>query len=606
MKELTRSLALLILLPSLATGFAQNAQTGSPAPSHKKSAAPKTAQPSVEDQIRSLREQMQEQIDQLKQQLSDRDRQLQSAQQSAAEAQQAAQQAEAAAAQNAQTVTETTQQVNKLQGAVGALQTSNTTLTATVRTQQKQVHEALAIPDLIRYKGVTLSPLGSFLAGETAWRQRATGGGINTPFTSIPLADQSQYYYSEFYGSGRQSRIALLASGALDNMTIRGYYEADFLGTGITSNNNQSNSYALRQRQVWAQAALDNGWTFTGGQMWSLATENLSGIQNITEGVPLSIDPAYTPGFVWTRQYGFRVTKSFSNRLFIGAAAENPQTPSVVGQGIPDNFLVGQAGNGGGLYNPTANYSSNVAPDMLAKVVLEPGWGHYELFGIARFFRARVYPNAVYKTVGSTTTVSGSSAGAYNDTTTGGGIGGSFRVPTFAKHLDVGLKGLWGDGIGRYGDSQIADTTVRPDGQLALVHGFSALSTLEYHPTPRMNIYANYGGDYAGRKYFITGPGKSVGYGSPYDVESGCATEAVPGTGTPGYSPGSSSKCTADTRYVTSLMLGYWYDFYRGPGGRLRQGIQYSLMDRSIWSGASTVPTTADNMFWTSFRYYLP
>ncbi len=152
MKELTRSLALLILLPSLATGFAQNAQTGSPAPSHKKSATPKTAQPSVEDQIRSLREQMQEQIDQLKQQLSDRDRQLQSAQQSAAEAQQAAQQAEAAAAQNAQTVTETTQQVNKLQGAVGALQTSNTTLTATVQTQQKQVHEALAIPDLIRYK----------------------------------------------------------------------------------------------------------------------------------------------------------------------------------------------------------------------------------------------------------------------------------------------------------------------------------------------------------------------------------------------------------------------------------------------------------------------
>jgi hypothetical protein len=33
--------------------------------------------------------------------------------------------------------------------------------------------------------------------------------------------------------------------------TLRGYYEADWLGTGITSNNNQSNSYVLRQRVIW-------------------------------------------------------------------------------------------------------------------------------------------------------------------------------------------------------------------------------------------------------------------------------------------------------------------------------------------------------------------
>ena len=56
-------------------------------------------------------------------------------------------------------------------------------------------------------------------------------------------------------------------------MNMTGYVEADFLGAGITSNNNQSNSYVLRQRQVWGQAALHNGWTFTGGQMWSLVTE---------------------------------------------------------------------------------------------------------------------------------------------------------------------------------------------------------------------------------------------------------------------------------------------------------------------------------------------
>ena len=82
---------------------------------------------------------------------------------------------------------------------------------------------------------------------------------------------------SEFFGSGRQSRISMLAQGKLDNMKMTGYVEADFLSAGVTSNNNESNSYTLRQRQAWAQAALNNGWSFTGGQMWSLVTETKMG-----------------------------------------------------------------------------------------------------------------------------------------------------------------------------------------------------------------------------------------------------------------------------------------------------------------------------------------
>jgi len=40
---------------------------------------------------------------------------------------------------------------------------------------------------------------------------------------------------SEFYGSGRQSRISLSADGKTSWGSLRGYYEADWLGTGITS-----------------------------------------------------------------------------------------------------------------------------------------------------------------------------------------------------------------------------------------------------------------------------------------------------------------------------------------------------------------------------------
>ncbi len=66
------------------------------------------------------------------------------------------------------------------------------------------------------------------------------------------------------------------------------------------------------------------------------------------------------------------------------------------------------------------------------------------------------------------------------------------------------------------------------------------------------------------------------------------------------------ANCTADTKDVQEFTAGYWYDFYRGPAGRLRQGLQYAYFQRNIWSGIGTTPKGTDNMFWTSFRYYLP
>ena len=89
----------------------------------------------------------------------------------------------------------------------------------------------------------------------------------------------------------------MLAQGKEGNVTGTGYYEADFLAAGVTSNDNQTNSYVLRQRQAYAQAALANGWTFTGGQMWTLMTETKKGVDNRTEATPMTIDPNYNVGF---------------------------------------------------------------------------------------------------------------------------------------------------------------------------------------------------------------------------------------------------------------------------------------------------------------------
>ena len=199
-------------------------------------------------------------------------------------------------------------------------------------------------------------------------------------------------------------------------------------------------------------AALNNGWNITGGQMWSLATETTHGLDNGTEILPAVIDPQYVAGFVWTRQYGFRVTKNFGDKIWIGASAENAETLNPAGSSLPTNLLIGSDGNSGGLYNATANYSFNLAPDLLAKIAFEPGlWATMKLFGIARFFRDRIYPNMSRRrqlSTVSTTTVTGTPDGAYNDTTVGGGIGASGRATLLNKKLTVGLKGLWGDGTG--------------------------------------------------------------------------------------------------------------------------------------------------------------
>src|ERR1700761_9098230 len=99
----------------------------------------------------------------------------------------------------------------------------------------------------------------------------------------------------------------------------------EWLSAGVTSNNNQSNSYTMRQRQLWADAKLTNGWDFSGGQGWSLATETTQGLTRGTEILPATIDAQYEAGFVWARQYSFRVSKDFSKKFFAGISLENAE-----------------------------------------------------------------------------------------------------------------------------------------------------------------------------------------------------------------------------------------------------------------------------------------
>jgi hypothetical protein len=639
-----KAAAAAFLAVSLLPAYGQASDATPPAKKHvaKKKAPPG---PTVEDQIETLRRYMQEQIDGLKQNLAAKDAQLQQAQQAAADAQAAASRAEAAAAAQGEAMTANTAAVATLQTNVTDLKANQTSLVTTIQDNQTQVRKEIETPDVLHYKGVGITP-GGFTAAETVFRTRATGGDIATPFTSIPFSAADQGQISEFYASARQSRVSLLGEGKTEFGTLRGYWEADWLGTGTSSNNNQSNSYVLRQRVIWGQAALNNGLTFTGGQLWSLATEDKKGISNFSSDIllPQTIDPNYNAGFVWTRQFGLRATYTASHVAF-GVAAENPQVLSPGGSNTLNSgiaYLWGQPGANGGLYNGAASdastttsscsiststtgtstitclpvvppalttYAINPVPDVLAKIAIDPGWGHFEVFGINRVFRDRIYHyTSTTKTTTSGTTTTNKIETSFNDTEDSGGIGGSLRVPVIAKYLDIGLKGLWGTGVGRYGDTTIGDVTVKPTGQFSPLHTWSALGTAELHASPRLEIYANYGGDYVGRTKFLTSAGKTSGYGVS-ESNSGCDTEPLPisaNGGGPTF-PLAPSNCSGNTRDISEGTLGYWYDFYKGPHGRFRQGIQYSYAERIVWATLSGLaPKGTDSMLWTSLRYYLP
>jgi hypothetical protein len=603
------ALALTLMLSALAAQAQQSTATATASTSRRR-AAPRT-DPAIANQLSELKQAIdaqQQQIRQLSQQIQSRDQQLQQLQQKLDQSQSATAQAESKADTAASQTAEQQQTVTSLKSDVADLKSNTTNSALTLQETQKLIHEAES-PIALHYKGVNITPVG-FMAAETVWRQHALGSDINTPFNSIPMPGANAAHLTEFFGSGRQSRVGMLVEGKLSTAKIGGYVEADFLSAGITSNNNQSNSYSLRQRQAWAQAALNDGLTFTGGQMWSLVTETKKGMDNRTEALPMTIDPQYNVGFSWARQYGFRVTKSFANKFWLGASVENAQA-LFSASGQAQNFLLGSAGTSGGLYNPSATYSFNPSPDFVFKAAAEPGFGHFEVFGVVRRFRDRVYPGA--------TATTPTAAGAYNFSTTTAGVGANARVSLLKKHIDIGGHFLGGDGMGRYGSSTLPDVTVNPDGTLALLKSAQGLGTIEFHAS-KLDVYFNAGAEFVGRHYKVNAAGKTVGYGSATANNLGCYTETVPGstptagqfpTSSSGFLPSNPANCAANTRNVIEGTAGFWYRFYKGPKGTLQWGPQYSYFMRQTWAGAGGdshfgQPHGNDNIFLTSFRYYLP
>ncbi len=507
-------------------------------------------------------------------------------------------------------------------------------------------------PVSIHFRGITITP-GGFAEAAFIRRQRALGADLTTPFNSLTMPGAAQSTMSEFFGSARQSRPTVYVDGRLKNVELSSYMSGDFLSSGTNSTATQTNSYVFRLRQAWGQAKFDNGWSFLGGQMWSLVTENKVSIApsddvgRTNDARPMTIDPGYQVGFSFARQYGIRLTKTFGKTFAAAVAMENPQG-TLTTHGNVDNFLLGSEG-ASNTYNsavsgctisnytlttsttptyyvtctPLGTYTFNPSPDIIAKVAFDPGFGHYEIFGLYDRFRDRVYPCENFPLTGPFTAcpndaaVTGPSAvGAYNVSKNGGGWGANARWTFYDKHIVFGLHAFGGQGIGRYGAGQLSDLSIHADGTPNLIKNLQGLATLEWHGK-KLDIYLYTGDEYNKRTYnFDTATNEYVGYGAPEFKNSACYTETAPTLAlTSGFNPGSlGSSCTADTRSLIEGTAGFWYRFYSGPKGRFQFGTQYSYITRQTWSGIGPAGKTAPGVspegiegeVFTSFRYYLP
>lgn len=432
-----------------------------------------------------------------------------------------------------------------------------------------------ASPPAKREATAHIGPISLTLAGFTElagiFRSRNETADVASSFSGLPFANNGNYYTSEFRESGRQSRLAMLVQGPEDMAnTAEAYFETDFLSAGTSSNSNESNSYTLRVRHAYGRW-INHTYDFyvLGGQTWSLATLYKTGLVPRQEDIPLTIDGQYVTGFNWTRNAEIRFVKNFHDGAF-GLSLENP-TDLLKGT-APSGALSGNPG--GSLYNATATYTTDIAPDVVAKLAFDPGWGHYEVYSLTRFFRDRA-PS----TPGDVSTET-------NQTTIAESVGGGAILPLVPKKLELQASGLIGRGNGRYGSAQLADATYNAaNGAPAALQERQLLVGLVGHPSKVVDLYLYGGYDHEKSAY---------GYG--VSDNSACNVN---------YAESPAGKCSGVIGTVRQVAGGVWWKFYQGSLGYLMTGAEGEYLTNTTFTDAAgNTGKTNDTIVMVSFRYY--
>jgi hypothetical protein len=537
--------------------------------------------------LRKELETQKDEIQQLREEARRRDAAMRQMEQQLSALQSAAQQAQSAAQSAESSSKENTAALQTVQTSVAELKTTGLTTSTAVQKYEKRIAD-MEHPLALHYKGVTLTP-GGFVAAYGIYRSHNTGSDATSNFGGIPFGGTSNAHLSEFRFTARHSNINLMANANVHGIKTTGYFEIDFEGAAPTANETITNSFTPRIREFWFNGEFKNGLSVLGGQEWELLVPNRKGIAPKGEFRPATIDASYLVGYHYARETMFRVTDKVSDKFTFAVAVENPETITQ-GSGAPASCSTGTANcivpgvQGTGFAAVT---STDIAPDVAAKVAVDPGWGHFELGGVARFYRSRFV------------TATNSPDGGTNNTNVGGAFAVNAILPLVPKKVDFYLATIAGRGVGRFLPGGGVDVIVKPDGTLQPVKGAGFMAGFETHPRPDwdVNIYA--GNEYYGRTIYLNASGGQVGYGRTTANQTNCSFEV----------PTSATACEANNRDIWEITPQIWHRFWRGKEGTLQWGLQYQYIHRRPWQGnvgTAPNPVGIQNVVMTALRWYFP
>jgi hypothetical protein len=421
--------------------------------------------------------------------------------------------------------------------------------------------------------GAVKLTLGGYIDLTGYFRSRNENRGTGTGYNAVPFDGPTpQGDSAEFGLSAQQTRLSLkLEAPVSDDARILAYGEMDFNNGAGGANSVQSNSYTPRLRQAFG-AYEDKSWQayFLAGQAWTLATPFKKGLEPLGTWQPPTIDHNYMVGYTYLRVPMVRAVKGFDN-FWLGVELNTPQTVFGGTAAVPTGQSVFTGYPGATGLNPQVNYSVNVAPDIVAKAAIDTRFGHFDVFGVARWFRDQVSFGTA----------------SVNYDAFGGGFGVSAFVPV-KGWVDLMGNFTYGSGIGRYGAAGLPDVTFLPNGGVTTVPQGMGTAGAVVHAVPKvLDLYGYYGWNWVGASYFPGG-----GYGNPTFNNTGCFNPNAGG-----------NNCAGNTQTLTEITLGLNWNMMRGKFGTLRSGVQYSNIVRTTYYGMGGTPSAAENLVMFNFRY---
>jgi hypothetical protein len=405
--------------------------------------------------------------------------------------------------------------------------------------------------------------VGGFLDATIAARSTATGTGLGTSFGTIPFGNTPQGNLSELEMSAQNSRVSLQATSTVGSTAIKGYVEADFLGTPPGGLSVTTNSNTLRMRLYWAQLRTGR-FEFLAGQSWGLLTPNRRGLSPMPADVfsAQNVDPNLQGGLTWTRAAQFRFIAHPRDDVAAGVALENPEQFTGSAVVLPKAFPAFEVDTGS-----ATTTTPNRHPDLIGKVAWDPKTGktrqHVE--GAILFRGFKTYDPAADRT--------------FSKSGVGGALAASLEPMANVRLI---VTSFFSNGGGRYlGNLNGPDMIVNADGSMTLVESGSVIGGAEV-TAGRTLLYAYYSHAHFEQRLTTDVDGATIGFG-------------VPGS-------------TAANHTLSEATAGVTETLFRDPKiGGLQLMLQYSHVDRHPFSVPAGTPANASvHLVYVNVRYILP